>query len=58
MNMRARLQKLEASTPTDARAGLHPDLWPLIGSRYTHEYFIELIAAEAANAKEAEIGNT
>lgn len=48
MNMRARLNKLEEGRPVDARAGLHPDLWPLIGSRYTHEDFIELVSEEAA----------
>lgn len=50
MNMRARLNKLESGPPMhNARAGLHPDLWPLIGSRYSHDDFIEMLANEAAN---------
>jgi hypothetical protein len=48
MNLRTRLDRLEASRPVDLRAGLHPDLWALIGSRCTHEDFIELLATEAA----------
>lgn len=48
MSFRARLHKLEGR-PIDARAVLHPDLWPLIGTPYTHEDFIELLAREAAS---------
>ena len=57
MTFRARLDRLESGRPLDLRAGLHPDLWPLIGSRYTHEDFIELLATEAAT-KGAGNGNT
>lgn len=53
MNMRTRLYKLENGPPMQsARAGLHPDLWPLIGSRYSHDDFIEMLANEAANETE------
>ncbi len=48
MNLRARLDRLESDRQLDMQANLHPDLWPLIGSRYTHEDFIELLAKEAA----------
>ncbi len=49
MSFRARLHKLEGGSLIDAREVLHPDLSPLIGSPYTHEDFIELLAREAAS---------
>ena len=56
MSFRARLSKLEAGRPIDARAVLHPDLWPLIGTPYMHEDFIELLVREAVS-KEQGHGN-
>lgn len=58
MTLRNRLVKLEASRGIGQRAELHPDLWPLIGSPYRHEDFIELIAREQVEKKtEADDGN-
>ena len=59
MTLRNRLVKLEASRATDPRAEMDKDLWPLIGSTYRHEDFIELLAREAAASKKGvERGNT
>lgn len=58
MTLRNRLEKLETSRGADQRAELHPDLWPLIGSAYRHEDFIEMAEREQAERKaEAHNGN-
>ncbi len=46
MNILARITNLEANRSLDAKASLAPDLWPLIGSRHTHEDFIGMLARE------------
>lgn len=41
----------------DPRAGLDPELWPLIGSSYAHEDFINMLVDESAQTERKDHGN-
>ena len=46
VNLRTRLTQLEKSKLGDPYAELDPELWPLVGSQYTHEEWVDILERE------------